>query len=269
MTTNFGSSIAQCCLPSNACPDTFGCPPGVCPDFEIKRYDTNPPFILSVTDCNGPLDLTDCVVEVSMWAKARLKTDITTSTTTLAFADSVGFEQLLTGDVIVMSRKRSPETMLVTGFDEVNKFVNVQRGYNGSTVNSYTKGSHLSVFRVLNSLGDVNMVRQNIEQIDGTIKNDILVDSQLLYNWRPQDTCLPGCYWLEWKLLKIQRNLITPTAIVDSLIVEVLGKANAISLIFPTVAQPQCQLSGEVEWIRRFPVGSGGYLIHIVDTPNI
>ena len=65
-----------------ACPDKFGCIPGVCPDFTIKRHDTKPPFKVSVEDCDGPLDLADgtnavvdpnLILEVNIWAKGRLK----------------------------------------------------------------------------------------------------------------------------------------------------------------------------------------------------
>ena len=102
-----------CCAQQTVCPDEFGCPIGRCFDFEIKRFDTQPSYFVSVSDCNGPLDLTGTIAEVSMWAIAKLKKSITTSDTYFGLADNIGFQQININDIIVMDRVRNPEQMLV------------------------------------------------------------------------------------------------------------------------------------------------------------
>jgi hypothetical protein len=240
------------------CPSKFGCPPNVCPDFEIKRHDTNPAFKITVSDCDGPLDLTDCVVEVSMWAKAKLKKNLNDTDTYFGLCDCIGFEQSLVGDIIVIDRIRAPEMMLVTGHDEINKLIRVQRAYHGTTASTYKRGTGMRIFRVLNSIGETDMIYEDIEQIDGTTTNE-LTESQLIYEWQPNDTCLPGCYWLEFKLLKmitlgdwyLAANPIVPT----------------FTSVTPTEAG--CEIGSGVSWVRRFPVdGNDGFLIRINNTPT-
>lgn len=236
------------------CPDAFGCIDGRCPDFVLKRHDTFPPFILSISDCDGSLDLTDTVAEVSMWAKAKFKKKVLVDDTYFALANNIGFEQSLVGDIIVVDRVRAPEQMLVTGHDETNKLIRVQRGYNGTTVSEYKKNTSIKIFRMLNSIADIQMIEEDIEQIDGTTETE-LTDSQVVYNWQPNDTCLPGCYWMEIKLLKM----------------EVSEMALAASEVIPTFAsvsfsEAGCDLGAGVEWVRRFPVNSS-FLIKIIDSP--
>lgn len=234
------------------CPDAFGCCQGVCPDFSIKRHDTVPPFILSATDCNGPLDLTNCIVEASMWAKAKLKRAIDSTEDWISFADNIGFNQSYPGDIILVDRVRSPELMLIVGYDEDDKTVNVLRGYQATTPTSYPKGTKLRIFRLLNGSGETKMVYEEVEQIDGT-RSTILSDSQLIYKWRSTDTCLPGCYYLEIKLLKI----------IDEI------AENPDEVFFPSVISlGPCSMGFGVESVRRFPVSEEGFLIQITDSPT-
>lgn len=183
--------------------DSFGCPRDRCPDFLIKRHDTKPAFKVSVEDCDGPLDLTGLVLEVNMWSIARLKADIAGSNTYFALANNIGFNQVMVGDIIIMDRVRRPEHMLVTAFDENNKLIQVQRGYNGTPISEWKKGSLMRIFRVLNGVGEVEMLFDDIEQVDGTTLTNQLTDSFFIYEWNAEDTCLPGCYWLEFKLIKM------------------------------------------------------------------
>jgi hypothetical protein len=122
--------------------NSLNCDSSVCADFVIKRNDTRPSFKVSVSDCDGALDLTDenLVLEVNMWTNARLKTSIDSGDTYFRLADDIGFDQIMQNDIIVVDRPRLPEQMLVTGFDETNKLVQVQRGYHGTTAQSYKKG---------------------------------------------------------------------------------------------------------------------------------
>lgn len=266
----YGSLLSSpCCnVSATECPDPLGCPAGVCPDFTIKRHDTEPPFALSVSDCNGPLDLTDTVAEVSMWAKARLKLAITNSSTTISLADGIGFEQAMVGDVILVSRARSPEQMLIIGFDEVNKTITVQRGYGGTTAAAAIKGTAIRIFRFLNEVAETEMAAEDIEQLDGTTNVGVVTSSQILYHWRPENTCLAGCYWLEVKLLKIKQELLEAALIVDQVIVEVLGKGSITTTTPQDPRSAECTLGDEVEWIRRFPVDGDGYLIKVFDSPT-
>lgn len=188
---------------SNGCLDKFGCPPNVCPDFTIRRHDTKPPFKITVEDCDGPLDLQGLVVEVSMWAKAKLKAAITPDDEYFQLADNIGFEQVMIGDIILMDRVRSPEYMLVTGFDEENYFIQVERGYRSTTPGNWKKGAAMKIFRVLDAVAQTEIVLEDERNVDGTTTKDVLQESLLVYEWLTTDTCLPGCYWLEFKLIKM------------------------------------------------------------------
>lgn len=192
------------CLPPAACPAAGGCPPCVCPDLVLRRHDTKPPFRVSLTDCDGPVNMEGLVLEANMWARGRLRKALPAADTDFQFADQVGFNQVMVDDIIVMDRARKPEHMLVTGFDEDLFFVRVRRGYNGTTPSAWRKAAPFRVFRVLNSPAVSELVFEDHEEVDGTVTRNVLAESFLVYEWRPEDTCLPGCYWLEFKLLKMK-----------------------------------------------------------------
>lgn len=278
----FTSTCPTSCCNNNVnqsvCPDKFGCPPGVCPDFEIKQHDTQPPFRISVHDCDrNPLDLTNTVAEVSMWAKAKLKKSVLATDTFFGLADDIGFEQADVGDIIVIDRARNPEQMVITGFDENLKLIQVQRGHNGTQPSDYPKGKCLRIFRILNAVADTNMVFQNVKQVDNSTKN-VQTDSQLIYTWFPHDTCLPGCFFLEFKLLKM---IVIPSPSLmpgstDLMFGPLNGPMNfgmnfgaSISSIpvFVSVVNG-CEIGSGVEWVRRFPIEGDGFLIKIVSSPT-
>lgn len=232
------------CGQSAACPDNMGCPPGVCPDFQIKRHDTIPPFKVSVEDDSGPMDLTGLVLEANMWVCAKLKANITDSDTTLQFADNKGFDQILVNDIIIPDRVRSTEQMRVIGFDEDLKTVEVERGYNGTTASAWKKGTGLRIFRILNAQAATEMVYEDVTQVDGCVLQNQLAESFLVYEWNANDTCVPGCFWFEFKLLKMMDGPI----------------------IVPSIT-PVCTTGYGVEWVRRFPV-CGEFLIKICNSPT-
>ncbi len=260
-------SISSCGSQNLQVTDKFGCPPtssGICPDFRIKRHDTQPPFEVVVKDCNEPIDLADTVVEASMWANAKFKSDVDEDDTFFALADNIGFCQALVGDIIIVSEQvRSQEQMLVTGFDETNKFIRVQRGYNGTPVAAYKKGSKIKIFRVLSAVGASEMVLQDILQVDGTTEEDVLTESKLIYEWAAQDTCLPGCYFLELKLLKM---IATTAGMLPSM--NLVAPSIIPSFTSPSAGDLGCELGEGVEWVRRFPVEKQGFLIKIIDSPT-
>lgn len=241
------------------CPSKDGCPSDRCPDFTIKRHDTKPPFKVLVEDCNGALDLTDesLIVEVNIWAKAKLKKDIAEDDTYFQLADNIGFEQILVGDIIIMDRVRLPEHMLVIGFDENNKLVQVQRAYNGTSASSWKKGTVLRSFRTMGASASIENVTGDITNEDGTTTTDVLLETYLVYEWEPQDVCTPGCYWLEFKLLKMEEE--------DS--VEMLSHDTISNISFTSsdlsYSDFGCFLGTGVEWVRRFPSESEGFLIKI------
>lgn len=243
----------NCATYQYICPDESGCPPGIVPDFEIKRHDTLPAFVLSVSDCDGPLDLTDCVAEVSMWANARFKAAVAAVDASFSLADNIGFYQTMVGDIVVVDHPRSPEQMLVTGFDETNKTITVQRAYGGTTAVAHRKGGKLRIFRILNSVAEVSEVTESIQSVyDGSFHDEI-TESKLIYNWNPEDTCLAGCYWFEFKLLKMDTELL-------------LQIEEGISTI-SVASISGCELGTAVLSARRFPM-CDAFLVRICDSPT-
>jgi hypothetical protein len=211
------------CNNSNGCSGT--------PDLCIKRHDGKPHFKVSVSDCDGVVDLTDenLVLEASMWFDAKLKADILVSGTSLSFADNVGFNSVLVGDVISTSRPRSPERMLVTSINESAKSVTVQRGYDGTSAYAWSKGEPLKIFRFRDAPAEIESVFEETTSLDGTTTTG-LADTFLVFKWSGNHTSLPGCYWLEFKLIMMS--------------------------------------GGSVEWTKRFPLASDGFLISVIDSPT-
>ena len=227
---------------SSNCKNQFGCQQS-CPDFSIKRHDTKPAFRVEVDDCDGPIDFTDpnLVLETNMWAEGKLKASIDAYATSFAFADNIGFNQIRAGDVLVMVRTRNPEYMLVVGFDEENYLVEVERGYFNTPVGAWAKGNHIKIFRIMNGIGSIETDTQDIVQEDGTTLKDQIVSTNLVYEWQAADTCLPGCYFFEFKMLKM---------------LDYVGSYSADE-----------HSSGlGVEWTRRFPLQEKGFSIQIIDT---
>lgn len=243
------------------CPDKFNCPAGTCPDFTIKRHDTKPAFKVSLKTCDGVFDLSEenLVVEVNLWTKGKLKSAIDESNDYFGLADNIGFEQILVGDIIVMDRVRRPEYMLVIGFDENNKLVRVQRGYNGTDISAWKKGTSFKIFRLMNASGEVELSVEDITQLDGTVLEDQLTEAFLVYEWSPESTCLPGCFWLEFKLLKMAEEVTSSS----------LSTTPSVTPSFTpstyTPADYGCSLGDGVSWSRRLPVDKEGFLIKIVD----
>lgn len=240
------------------CPDKFGCNGPV--DFFIKRHDTKPLFKVRVNECDGtPMDLTGLILEASMWLRAKIKKDLETTDEYFALADNIGFEQCKIGDIIVMDRVRAPEQMLITGFDENLKLIQVQRGYNGSLVSRFKKGTSLRIFRILNAIATTEMDKQDIPQVDGSTKQDVLVESRLVYEWLAPDTCLPGCFYFEFKLIKMSD---------DSIMSSLMLAPSTPSFISYTSDEMGCEAGSGVEWVRRFPTDSEGYVVRIFDSPT-
>jgi len=249
------------CGNQSGCTNLNGCENGAVAAICIKRHDTQPSFRTSVEDCDGPMDLTDSnlVLEYNLWSRAKLKKSITNTDDTIAFADNIGFGQVMQHDVIIVDSGRLPEHMLVIGFDEENKLIKVQRGYNGTTAISLKKGTGLRSFRSVNGSAEIETVLEDVVKEDGTVLKDQVVATYLVVNWSAEDTCLPGCFWLEFKLIKM-----TPS-------VSYLSSSAVISNFTPSTNTPAdfgCDLGDGMEWVRRFPVDQEGFLINVVDSPT-
>src|SRR5438552_11658219 len=60
------------------------------PRFTLFPYTTlfrSPPYRISVSDCNGPLDLTGTIAEASMWLITKLKKTLSSDSTFFALAE--------------------------------------------------------------------------------------------------------------------------------------------------------------------------------------
>ena len=265
-----GSQIGVGCGGSDGCVDEFGCVDGQCPDFTIRRHDTKPPFKVDIEDCDGPMDLTDLVLEINMWAKGKIKTAIDETDTYFALADAIGFQQIMVGDTIIMDRIRLTERMLVTGFDESKRLVQVQRGYNGTEPQEWKKGHALRIMRSINSPAQTEMVLDDVIQTDGKTLPNQITQSFLIYEWLPNDTCLPGCYWLEFKLLKMLDDIVVPAANFVSAL-QTTPSMTPPSFTDPSLTPDDfgCILGEGVEWVRRYPVNAEGFLIKVTNSPTM
>jgi hypothetical protein len=185
-----------------------------------------------MADCDGIVDLTDenLILEANMWFEAKLKSAIDNVSTSFSFADNIGFNQVLVGDIIVTDRPRDPEHMLVTAIDETNKSITVQRSYNATLSSSWPKGTILRIFRFMDAPGEIESVFEQVEKVDGSTEEE-LVDSFLVFNWESSHTSLAGCYFLEFKILMIAE-------------------------------------SGDISWTKRVPLSEQGFLISVIDSPT-
>jgi hypothetical protein len=257
----------SCPSTSTQCPDGSGSCVAMglgCPDFTIKRHDTKPPFKVSVSDCDGPLDLTEegLIAEVNMWSNAKLFPAITKTDDCIGFADDIGFNQVMVGDIIVTDRVRLPEHMLVIAFDETNKLIQVQRGYNGTFIDNWPKGQPLKIFRIMNAPAELETITSDILQVDGTVAHDQVIESLLVYEWTPNSTCVPGCFWLEFKLLKMSEQAVSMLSAAGISITPSFTPSTFSAANFG------CILGSGVEWERRFPTDKEGFLIQIVGSPT-
>lgn len=179
------------------------------PDFCIKRGDSKPPFRVAVEDCDGVVDLTDenLILEANMWFDAKLKSSIDALSTSIMFADNVGFDQVQVGDMILTGRIRNPEKMLVVSIDESSKTVQVERARDLTVADSWPKGTILKIFRFTDHPAEIQSVFEEVENLEGSVSEE-LSDTFMVFNWAPEHTAMPGCYWLEFKLIMMDGSSI-------------------------------------------------------------
>jgi len=238
------------CIPNEGlCSDL-----GICYDFIIKRHDGMPEFKLEVTDCDEPIDLNDLVDEASMWSNSRLRYNLTEYQTVIQFADNIGFDQILINTIIQAGIGRNFERMKVIGFDEIKKEIYVERGYKSTTPFPWKKGTNLKLLRFLSMPAITELTFEDITNIDGSISKNQLTHSYLIYKWRPEDTCLAGCFYFEFKILKM---------------VELgLSLSPVPSYPFPSISYSSCDWGANVEWTRRFPNDKDGFIIQVYNSPT-
>ena len=222
--------------------------PTACADFTIKRHDTRPYFKVDITDCDNPINLTNLVIEASMWTNAKLKSAITKDTTVIQFADNIGFEQINLETIIQVGDGRAFERMLVHSIDEEAKTITVFRGQMETEIYSWKKGTVVKLLRFLNNPALGEMEFQDVEQLDGNILENQLIRSTLVYEWLPDDTCLTGKYYLEFKILEVSTNASQPVG--------------------SNMPNYHCFLGENVLWARRFPSDREGFLIEVFDSPT-
>lgn len=215
--------------------NTSGCnQDGRCPgqpDFCIKRNDTRPVFKMAISDCEGAIDLTEdgLILEASMWFNAKLKSNLDDSNTTIQFADNLGFNQILVGDTIVTGRPRNPEKMVVIAINESEKSIDVERGQYGTIAQSWDRGTDLKVFRFIDEPAEIESLFEETTSLEGVVSEE-LVETFFVFNWTSEQTSMPGCYWIEFKLTKIS-------------------------------SAPGVEAT---DWVKRFPM-SEGWMISVID----
>ena len=119
----------------------------------------------------------------------------------------------------------------------------------------------MRIFRVLDASAVIELVLGDITQEDGTTLKDQLLETLLVYNWNANNTCLPGCYWFEFKLLKMEESV----SFLSSSAPSVTPSFTPSSL---TPTDFGCTIGSGVEWVRRFPTTGEGFLIHIPFSPT-
>jgi len=229
--------------------DCHGIPIG-CADFVIKRHDTRPVFKVEVTDCENPIDLTNLVVEASMWCNAKLKNSITTTDIVISFADNIGFEQINLDTIIQVGDGRAFERMLVQSINEEAKTVTVYRAQMDTSAFNWKKGTKIRLLRFLNNPAIGELIYEDETKIDGTVVPNVLAKSILVYEWKSGDTCMTGKYFFEFKILSI---LYTDP-------VDIGSQISAINY--------HCDNGVGVQWVRRFPNDREGFLIEVFDSPT-
>ena len=184
-----------------------------------------------MSDCDGPIDLSSGVaVEASMWFDSKTKSSISDSDASLRFADDIGFDSVAVGDLISTSGSRSPELMLVSSIDESSKTVFVSRGHGGTEARDWPKGTSLSVFRFVDQPAQVESVFEDVESLEGSVSEE-LVDTLLVFEWSEGHTSVPGCYWVEFKIMGLDE-------------------------------------SGAVQWTKRVPLSAKGFMVRVIDSPT-
>ena len=55
----------------------------------------------------------------------------------------------------------------------------------------------------MDSPAETEVVLEDTKRPDGVIEKDEITSASVVYEWQAPDTCLPGCYWLEFKVIKM------------------------------------------------------------------
>lgn len=170
-------------------------------DFVIKRNSTQPSIRLKIYDCDmSPVDLTNKEITVNMWSNAKLKKDIQDTDTEIFFADNVGLTTVIPDDILLLKNTSDHELIQVS--EIIDNTIMVERGYFDTTPLNWKKGTNIKIIKIMNSSATYDLVREDVIKLNGTVEQNVLVESYLVYNWFVDDTRVPGEYYFEFKVVE-------------------------------------------------------------------
>lgn len=174
-------------------------------DFVIKRNSTQPSIRLKIYDCDmSPIDLTNKEITANMWANAKLKKDISDTDIEILLADNIGINTVVPEDILLLKSSSNHELVQVT--EILDNIITVDRGYFDTTAINWKKGTNIKIIKIMNSSATYDMVREDVIKLNGTVEQNVLVESYLVYNWFLDDTRVPGEYYFEFKVLEKDEN---------------------------------------------------------------
>lgn len=208
----------------NPCPETT---PAIC----IKRYDTHPSLRIAIEECEENIDFSDesLVLTYNMWSNSKLKNSIEPTDDYISLADNINYNQCGVSDKILIYNSRNVEIVNILEFNEENKSIKIERAQDGTSAQNWKKGDSIKIFRKVDGEATIEVVTEDVLQTDGTTLENQIVENIFVANWDETATSISGCYWLEFKLSKINE-------------------------------------SNNVEWTRRFPANQEGFFIRIVES---
>lgn len=170
-------------------------------DFVIKRNSTQPSIRLKIYDCDmSPIDLSNKEITANMWSNAKLKKDISNSESEILLADNIGLNTVVPEDILLLKSVSDHELVQVT--EIVDNTIIVERGYFDTTAVNWRKGTNIKVIKIMNSGATYDLVREDVIKLNGTVEQNVLVESYLVYNWFLDDTRVPGQYYFEFKVVE-------------------------------------------------------------------
>ena len=172
-------TCSNTCLSSSSSSST-------CYDFTIKRGDSLPSFVVSLTD--EELDIVENIAEprtvnTYLWCSSRLGTSIDVDSDEITLLDDVNFTKVSVGDTIVFLGNCTKEEVTATAIDAVNKTVTINRP---NQKYAHVVQEELHIFKVWKKPDNGSV---NVEE------------SQLTYNWDAIDTNTPGEFLLELEIV--------------------------------------------------------------------
>lgn len=175
-------------------------------DYLIKKSDTFPPISYIIPDCEGiNLDQDNLVVEVNMWANSNLANSLSQTDTNIKFKKNYNITCVEVNNYILLKKYNSFEYLKVISVN--HDTIEVTRGELGSAIRAWEKGNQLKIIKLFGIEGEKKILYNNYINLKGESENTVS-GQELIYNWAEEDTSNPGEYFLEFKLIKKNNNLI-------------------------------------------------------------